>query len=91
MVPPVAAEIVVLTATNEAVIIQSFTQVPEALLNPYHPNQRMKVPSKEKPMLLGSLRKSLPLLVKRLRRGPTFQAANKAAPPPVTCTTLDPA
>jgi len=90
--PPVTQDSVVLT---EAICITSeFSPVApkaEPALNPYQPNQRIKVPKVTRPELCGlkiswsTISSNLPIL------GPSEIAPTSPHTPPTKCTTPDPA
>ena len=101
-IPMSLAMIVIVTQPDEAarvVVIATFAATLAALaesirvdpqLNPYHPNQRMRVPSAIIVGLDGGIGTGLPS-TKRPVRGPTMIAPIKPATPPTMCTIPDPA
>mmetsp|Transcript_2793 Transcript_2793/g.6691 ORF Transcript_2793/g.6691 Transcript_2793/m.6691 type:complete len:208 (-) Transcript_2793:801-1424(-) len=90
--PPPEAARVVPTATFSA----RSTKPPERArvepgLNPYQPNQRIRVPRPTKAELWGCMVCILPSASKRPILGPRMAAATKAMHPPTMCTTELPA
>merc|ERR1719161_1824806 len=83
--------IVVVTATRPASRPNPLMPRVDPQLNPYHPNQRTKVPSAMSVKLCIGIGRTLPSAPNRPVRGPTTAAPTRAAMPPVMCTIVLPA